>query len=155
MRQLLAVSLFLFNAGTVLAEDAHGKSGAALYATHCVACHQAEAVGAPGIAPPLAGHIGRHAGNEAGRKYLVHVPLTGMVGAITVDGVRYTGNMPSFAALSDDDIARVVGHVLREFNGVSDLSWLTPEFVGAVRKVGGTPNETHRQRARLPAERGA
>ena len=155
MRSLLVAGLLLFKAGTLFAEDAQGPSGGALYATHCVACHQAEAVGAPGIAPPLAGHVGRYAGNEAGRNYLVHVPLTGMVGAITVDGVRYTGNMPSFAALSDADIASVIGHVLREFNGVSDLSWLTPQFVGAARKRGGTPNETYRQRARLPADRGA
>jgi len=153
MHRLFA-SLLLLNAGATFAQEPQGKPGAALYATHCVACHQVEAVGAPGIAPPLAGNIGRHVASEAGRDYLVHVPLTGMVGAITVDGVRYNGNMPAVAGLSDADVANVLGHVLREFNGVTDLAWLTPEFVASVRKSGGTPNETHKLRGRLPAATG-
>ena len=59
-------------------------------------------MGAPGIAPPLAGILGKRMASEDGRNYVVRVPLTGMVGAITVDGVRYSGNMPAFQTLSDD-----------------------------------------------------
>ena len=149
MRQIFAAGFLLLNAGILFADEVPGTSGAEIYAAHCVVCHQVEAVGAPGIAPPLAGNIGRHAGSEAGRNYLVRVPLTGMVGAITVDGTRYNGNMPAAVALSDADIANVLGHLLREYNGVSDLAWLTPAFVGSLRKTGGTPNETHKQRGRL------
>lgn len=154
MRRLFMACLLLLDTGVLLAGDAAGQPGAGVYATHCVACHQADGQGAPGIAPPLAGNVGRHAASEAGRNYVVRVPLTGMVGAITVDGVRYVGNMPSFAMLSDAEIASVLGHVLRDFNGVADLSWLTPEFVGSVRQSHGTPNETYKQRSRLPAAAG-
>ena len=94
MRQLLSAALLVLAAAPLSAQD---KAGAGLYATHCVACHQVEAVGAPGVAPPLAGNIGRHASTAEGRAYLARVPLTGMVGAINVGGVRYVGNMPSFA----------------------------------------------------------
>ncbi|MDP3538329.1 MAG: cytochrome c [Azonexus sp.] len=155
MRQLFATCLLTLHAGMLLAQDAQGKPGAGIYATHCVACHQPDGQGAPGVAPPLAGNVGRHAGNPEGRNYLARVPLVGMVGTITVDGVRYLGNnMPSFSALSDADIASVVGYVLRDFNGVADLSWLTPDFVAGVRQSGGTPNETHKQRGRLPVATG-
>ncbi|WP_150429023.1 cytochrome c [Dechloromonas sp. CZR5] len=126
--------------------------GAALFVAHCQACHQPGAVGAPGIAPPLVGNIGRHAVNEEGRRYLLHVALTGMVGSITVDGVRYTGNMPSFAAtLSDAELAAVLRHVLGSYEKVADLAWLTPEQLAAARQAGGSPNETHKIRGRLPA----
>lgn len=150
MRHLLIASLLLLNAGGLLAENVGSKAGAEVYAAHCVACHQSDGQGAPGVAPPLAGNVGRHVTSAEGRNYVVRVPLTGMVGTITVDGVRYLGNnMPSFAALSDSDIAHVVGYVLRDFNGVSEVDWLTPEFVESVRQSGGTPNETYKQRGRV------
>jgi hypothetical protein len=78
-----------------------------------------------------------------------------MVGTITVEGIRYYGNMPSLATLSDTEIAAILGHVLRDFDGVADLAWLTPEFVAGVRKGGGTPNDTHKLRGRLPAATGS
>ena len=151
MRQLLSAAFLTLAAAPLLAQD---QAGAGLYATHCVACHQVEAVGAPGIAPPLAGNIGRHASSEAGRAYLARVPLTGMVGTINVGGVRYTGNMPSFAKLTDGEIASVVAYLLATYEGIGDLAWLTPEFVAAIRQAGGTPNETHKLRGRLPAASG-
>lgn len=155
MRQLFAACLLTFSVGAVIAQDSSGKPGAGVYAAHCVACHQPDGQGAPGVAPPLAGNVGRHAASPDGRNYLARVPLTGMVGTIAVDGVRYVGNnMPSFAALSDADIASVIGYVLRDFNGIDDISWLTPAFVAGVRQTGGTPNETHKQRGRLAAATG-
>lgn len=150
MGKWMVAGLLLLNAGVVLAQN----TGASLYATHCIACHQAGAQGAPGIAPPLAGNIGRHGESEAGRNYLVRVPLTGMVGTITVDGVRYNSNMPALSVLSDEDIAAVLGYVLKDLDNVKDTSWLTPEFVARVRSSGGTPNETHKLRGRLPPAQG-
>lgn len=149
MKHGLAAMLLALAAGGLAAQEK--PAGAALYATHCVACHQADGQGAPGIAPPLAGNLARHASSGGGRDYLARVPLTGMVGAITVNGVRYTGNMPSFAALSDGEIAAVVAYVLQEFNGTASADWLNAEFVAQVRKQGGTPNDTHRARGRLAA----
>lgn len=155
MRQMFAAGLLILCGGVALAEEAPAKAGAGLYATHCVACHQPAGQGAPGVAPPLMGNVAYHADNAEGRAYLVRVPLTGMVGTITVDGVRYMGNnMPSFPALGDAEVASVLAHVLREFNGVSDVTWLTPEFVAGIRKAGGSPNETHKLRGKLAAGAG-
>ena len=154
MARILIPFLALGLALPALAGEAAGGEGARLYATHCVACHQVEAVGAPGIAPPLAGTLAKRAASEEGRQYLVKVPSTGMVGAITVEGVRYNGNMPAFPSLSDGEIAAVLGHLLRDHNGVTDLAWLTPEFVAAVRQAGGTSNDTHKLRGRVMAATG-
>lgn len=148
MRLLLAAAL-LVGATGALAE----VKGEAIYAAHCVACHQPGGQGAPGVAPPLAANVARHAQSEAGRNYLVRVPLTGMVGTITVDGVRYLGNnMPSFAGtLGDAEIAAALRHILGDFNGQAELAWLTPDFVAAARQAGGSPNETYKLRGKLPA----
>jgi len=44
----------------------------------------------------------------------------GMTGPITVNGQRYTGAMPSFAAQMDDEaLAAVLNHVVTSFNGDS------------------------------------
>jgi mono/diheme cytochrome c family protein len=142
----LAACLSLALSGHLAAQEI---DGAALYAANCVACHQADAQGTPGIAPPLAGMLAKHAETPGGREYVVRVPLTGMVGGITVNGVRYNSNMPSFAALSDAQVAAILGHVLREFNGVAATDWLNPEFVQSVRRQGGTPNDTHKLRTQL------
>lgn len=123
--------------------------GAEVYADKCLACHQAGGAGAPGIAPPLASNVAGHAASAAGREYLVKVPLTGLAGAITVEGVRYQGAMPPPPGLSDADVAVVLAYVLKDFAGQADVSWLTPEYVAGVRKAGGTPNETHKSRGRL------
>jgi mono/diheme cytochrome c family protein len=129
--------------------QAGGDPGAALFASHCVACHQADGQGAAGIAPPLVGAPGHYVGSEAGRAYLLRVPLTGMVGKIVVNGQSYNSNMPSFASLGDDQLAAVLGYVLRQFNGVADTAWLNAEAVAGVRRQGGSPNETHKLRAKV------
>lgn len=153
VRPLVAAGLCLLGLHTAQAEDGQAM-GAALYATHCQACHQADGQGTPSIAPPLAGRFGRHVATPDGRRYLARVPLTGMFGAITVDGQRYLGAMPSFATLADAEVAAVLAYVLRTFNGVADLGWLDPAFVADVRRGGGTPTETHALRGRLPAAGG-
>lgn len=151
MRHLLTAAVMFAVTAPLLADD---SSGAGLYASHCLVCHQVEAVGAPGIAPPLAGNIGRRVVSAEGRAYLVRVPLTGMVGKIKVQGEDYNSNMPSFAALSDAEVASVLGHVLKTYEGVADLGWLTPDFVASARQTAGTPNETYQRRSRLPAATG-
>ncbi|WP_416336492.1 c-type cytochrome [Dechloromonas sp. A34] len=47
MRQLFATCLLTLHASVLLAQDAQGKPGAGIYATHCVACHQPDGQGRP------------------------------------------------------------------------------------------------------------
>ena len=110
MRALLASLI------CITALPAGAADGAAVFATHCTACHQPGGVGVPGLAPPLAGTLGERL-KIAGRGYLPRVVTHGMTGLITVNGQRYTGAMPSFAQLDDESLAAVLNHVLTSFNG--------------------------------------
>ena len=66
--------------------------------------------------PPLADSIGSELRLKHGRQYLIEVVLNGMAGQIEIKGTTYVGLMPDFAALSDDEIAATLNHVLTKFN---------------------------------------
>ncbi len=85
--------------------------GAALYAQHCSACHQANGAGIPGAFPPIAAHVGDLV--AADRSYPAKVVLFGLAGAITVNGAPYNGIMPAVGAtLADAEVAAILDHVL-------------------------------------------
>ena len=94
-----------------VASRAMAADGAALYRGKCAMCHGPAGAGRPGTFPPLAGRVGQIAGNPDGKAYLAAVLVNGLHGPITVDGQSYKGFMPSFRALSDEDIAAVLTYV--------------------------------------------
>ena len=49
-------------------------------------------------------------GRVAGRDYLIRVVLFGLAGEISVNGQAFTGVMPTWASLSDSDIAAALNH---------------------------------------------
>lgn len=128
-----------------------GADGAALYATHCVACHQPDGNGAEGLAPPLAGALGKLAGVAGGREYLAQVMVSGMVGKITSGGVKYDGNMPA-APLSDDEMSSVMGYVLSTFNASSQE--MPAALFARARGKRLQPAAVRKQRERIRAEVG-
>lgn len=96
-------------AGDVAAQAA--PDGAALYAQHCVACHQASGTGVPGAFPPIADHLYELVALD--RAFPAKVVLFGMMGSIEVKGATYMGMMPGLgAALSDADVAAVLNHAM-------------------------------------------
>ncbi len=83
------------------------KHGAGLYASTCVACHQASGMGLPGAFPPLKGNS---AVLDADPTKQIRAILHGMQGE-EIDGVVYPSPMPPFgASLSDADVADIVNH---------------------------------------------
>jgi cytochrome c5 len=92
-------------------DPAPGPDPAAAFNSNCSMCHQLAAAGLPGQFPRLAGRAGQIAATPAGRDYLEHVVLFGMAGRITVDGSPIFGVMPSFASLSNDDLAAALNYV--------------------------------------------
>ena len=86
--------------------------GEQVYNATCVGCHQATGQGLPAIFPPLAGHAADLYGVAGGRDYLVNVVLYGLMGPISVHGTTYAGQMPSWAALTDEEIAGVLNYIL-------------------------------------------
>ena len=151
MRSVLLLGAIAYSA--VQSAGVYAQSaGRLLYQKNCVACHQATGEGIPGIAPPLKDNIGTYISAEEGKKYLAQILLRGMVGSITVQGVRYNSNMPGFDALSDEDIASLLGYVLVEMEGLNngDIAlWLSPDFIRQERGVQGSPTLTYQIRHRL------
>lgn len=99
-------------AATSTTSDANATpvDGATVY-QNCAACHQAQGTGIPGAFPPLAGHVPQLLAADGGRDYVVHVLLYGLQGSITVQGKSYNGVMPSWAHLSDAQLAAVIDYV--------------------------------------------
>lgn len=116
-----------------VAEQAQFERGKELFAVTCAACHGVAGQGLPALAPPLAksewitGPPDRPLG----------IVLAGMEGPITVAGKRYEPpntlkDMPTLAALQDDQIADVLTYVRREWGHTADPVPL--ETVTAMRK---------------------
>ena len=81
--------------------------GKALFAAQCAACHQATGKGLPGVFPPLDGS--EWVTGEP--RILANILLHGITGEITVAGQKYQGAMPSFAQLSDTELAGLASYI--------------------------------------------
>lgn len=85
--------------------------GEQAYKRHCLACHQRDAGGVPGMYPPLANNK-LVSGDKAP---LIHIMLNGMSGEIEVNGQKYNGVMASYSNLSDDEIADILNYIRSGF----------------------------------------
>ena len=103
--------------------------GSAVFASRCVACHQATGAGLPGVFPPLAGS-GWVAGKET---TLVAIVLHGINGPLTVKGNPFNGAMPAFQGqLQDAELAAVLTHVRSQWGNTG--APVSADTVAAVRK---------------------
>lgn len=103
--------------------------GAALYASLCVACHQAAGQGLPGVFPPLAGSEWVQGKDSTVAAILLH----GINGALTVKGTTYNGAMPPFKdQLSDEQIAAVLTHIRSQWG--NQAAAVTAETVAKARE---------------------
>ena len=131
------------------------EQGLAVYQSRCLPCHQAGGVGAPGLAPPLAGTVGAYLGREGGRAYLAQVVVFGLNGPIRVQGQPFNGVMPPLAVLPDDEIAAVLNFVLADFNrGLlrADHRPLTAAEVASIRGRSPSMRDLRQMRARFAGE---
>ena len=122
--------------------------GAALFASACVACHQATGSGLPGVFPPLAGSEWVQ-GKES---TVAAIVLQGLSGSINVKGAAYAGAMPSFKAqFSDEQIAAVLSHIRAEWgNGAAPISSATVASVREQLKARTEPFAGEKELAALP-----
>ena len=97
--------------------SASALDGKAIFDANCAACHQPDGAGAVGLAPPLAGTLGKRVASPVGRKYVAGVVIAGLAGKIESKGVVYNGIMPNWQQFSDAELAGVINHVLTTFNG--------------------------------------
>lgn len=91
--------------GTAAGFD-YAALGERSYTANCSACHGATGTGVPGAFPPLAGDP---VVTAADPKTHLAIVLHGL-SAKKIGGTAYSGQMPSFAQLSDADIAAAIDH---------------------------------------------
>ena len=102
------------------------------YLLHCSGCHRPDGAGAPPEVPSLRGPIGLIVGTPEGREYVARVPEAAQ------------------APLEDDELARVLNWMLREFSAATLPDGFRPlqaDEVGAAR--GRVLADPLRERARL------
>src|SRR5437867_4372820 len=103
-------------AGTPRAAPSPGE---VVYEMACLPCHQPGGKGLPGFYPPLAGS--EWVRGDTAR--LIKIPLHGLTGKITVASQDFGGPdavpMPSFAGLTDEQLADVLTFVRNEFGAHS------------------------------------
>lgn len=127
-----------------LAAWAQQPDGAALFAQHCAACHQADGSGTVGLAPALKGdHWGKLG---ADRGYLPMVLVHGLSGPIRVGGQTFVGSMPGFAQLDDASLAALATH-LRKLQGGGET--FAAADIKAERDRPGSPPQTRQRRAQI------
>lgn len=110
------------------------EAGHRLFGTVCMPCHQSNAQGLPGRFPPLAASDFLN----ADKKRAIQTLLNGRAGEITVNGQRFSGDMPRLP-FDDAQIASVLTYVYSSFgNSGQDVS---PDEVKSVRaqKVDADP----------------
>lgn len=111
------------------AKAASAIDGGAIFQAKCVACHQANGQGIPGVFPPLAGSEWVKGKPEV----LASIVLHGVSGKLHVKGTEYNGQMPLFKdVLKDDEIAGVLTHIRAEWGNASPA--VDEKLVSSVRK---------------------
>lgn len=115
--------LFLFLAAPAFGQNL-GK-----YST-CATCHQANGQGLPGAFPPLAGS---EYATAADATIPIRIVLLGAQGPITVKGQRFNSTMPSWASLSDADLAAALTYVRSHWGNTA--SAVTAAQVAAERRA--------------------
>jgi mono/diheme cytochrome c family protein len=138
-------------AASSAAPAAPAADGAAVFKEQCSACHQPSGQGVPGAFPPLAGNTDLF----LSRTFPAAVALSGLQGSVAVAGKTFNGVMPSFAHLSDAEIAAVVNYVRSAWGNdklrPAGLAPLDAAAVAAVRQRKLTPAQVAAQRQQLKA----
>lgn len=90
--------------------------GKIIYKKYCLACHQSDGSGVPGLYPPLG--PGSWIGKDP--KELFVILTKGLSGKIEVNGEVYKNAMPAQAQLTDEEIAGVLSYIRSDFGNNFD-----------------------------------
>jgi mono/diheme cytochrome c family protein len=114
--------------------EAAAAQGKKVYEAVCGICHGVDGLGKPGQAPPLAGSEWVVAKSV---NRLVHIPLAGVAGTLTVEGKEWNLNMAAMgAALSDSDLAAVLTYMRTSWG--NKAAEVTPDDIKKIRdQMGG------------------
>ncbi len=101
--------------------------GRTLYQKYCMACHQTDGSGVPGMFPPLK----KSDWMKGDKKKMIQAILKGLSGEIVVNGETYDQAMPKADYLSNSQIAHILTYIRRNFDLLNDS--VTVQMVKAER----------------------
>ncbi|NBC81984.1 MAG: c-type cytochrome [Bacteroidetes bacterium] len=108
-------------------------AGKRTYQKYCLACHQTDGSGVPGLYPPLQNTDWVTENKER----LISIVINGLQGEIVVNGETYNNVMPGNPYLSDQEIANVLSYIRVNFE--NNAGPVTPAEVRAVRQQSVKP----------------
>jgi mono/diheme cytochrome c family protein len=85
-------------------------SGKVIYARQCLACHQADGLGASNMNPPL---NGKDVSGDKDR--LIEIVIKGLATHQEIDGNKYQNVMPPHPEMKDKEIADVLTYIRNSF----------------------------------------
>ena len=110
-------------------DEATMKTGQAVYAKFCIACHEADGTGSPRIYPPLPANALLQSVNPSST---LRITLDG-AHTVTTPRAPNTGEMPAYARqLSDEEIAAVANYIRNSWGISGPL--VTPAQVAKARR---------------------
>lgn len=115
------------NPEAAIPAKAEQQDGKAIYNKYCLACHQINGTGVPGMYPPVT----RTDWVEGDKTRLIGIILNGLKGEITVNGQVYKTAMPDHQYLNDDQVAAVLTYLRSNFG--NDADSVTAAEVAAIR----------------------
>jgi mono/diheme cytochrome c family protein len=108
---VLAMGSFAMQAQTGDGDKGSATRGKLIYEQYCLACHQEDGSGVPGLNPPLI----KTKWTLGEKNTLINVVLKGLDVEIEVDGDTYNNVMPALVHLTDAEIADVLTYVRSNF----------------------------------------
>lgn len=111
----------------ITVSEAIMERGEQVYNAHCLACHQADGSGNPGMYPPL--DLTETVLGDKNK--LIDITLNGLTGEIEVKGEIYNQVMIPHNFLTDEQIADVLTFIRNSFGNQAEA--VTPEEVAARR----------------------
>lgn len=106
------------------------KEGENLYLRYCMACHQTNGSGVPGMYPPL---INSPTVNSGKTEEFIKILLNGLKGPIEIHGKKYNQTMPGQSFLSDEELAKIINYVSKSFSNKGPE--VSPADVKALRST--------------------
>ncbi|MES2005228.1 MAG: cytochrome c [Bacteroidota bacterium] len=104
------------------------EKGKEVYTTYCQNCHMADGKGTSGVFPPLA----KSDYLKKPVKLMIDNILKGQTGEVTVNGVKYNGQMLPLNYLTDEQVADVLNYVYNSWGNKSATA-VTPAQVKKAR----------------------
>ena len=111
---------------TNLSKEERMKHGERIYASICLACHQATGQGIPLAFPPLA----KSDFLMADKARSIDIVIKGLQGKVTVNGKDFNSVMPA-VSMNDEDVANVLTFVRNSWGNEGEM--VTPAEVAARR----------------------